>query len=297
MDLRLRDIAETLSKDGNSGASQMMASTLNSLLAIPDESLVNIPSAEWEEFAIALHKAKPSIAPLFNIANTILLLIEQAPSAIHFLRLKLMELQERERRSALRITELSVDNIPGNRFMTTSYSSTVAQVLKTMARSREIKVVVAEAIPGGEGRQFAKQLSGYDMEVEIIHDSTAFARMEGMDAVLVGADSVTMGGVVNKVGTRVLVEAARVFGVKAYAVCGWSKVSPVALSDLVVYENVLERNLVEYVQVFESTPLDLFTLIITDLMALPPADILKELQGKKVAQAWYSRKVLTPAKG
>lgn len=270
----------------------MMVSTLNSLLAIPNDEMVRIPSAEWEEFAIELHKAKPSIAPLFNIANTILLQIERGPSGVDLLHESLMELHEMERRSGLRITELSLENIEGDSFMTISYSSTVAHVLRSMAKNRDIRVIVAEALPGGEGRQFARQLSGYNMDVELIHDSTVFARMGDVQAVLVGADSVTISGVVNKVGTRVLAEAARAFGIKAYAVCGWSKISPVALSDLVVHKNVLGKNLVEHVQVFESTPLELFNSIITDHMALSHCDMVKELMGKRIARTWFLKKVL-----
>jgi translation initiation factor 2B subunit (eIF-2B alpha/beta/delta family) len=293
MDSRLRDIADTLAKDGNSGASEMMASTLNCLLAIPDETMVSIPPSDWEEFAIALHRAKPSIAPLFNIANTILLLLEKGLPGIDLIHGAIMDLQERERKSGLRITDLSAENIKGERLMTTSYSSTVAQVLKALAKDREIEVTVAEALPGGEGRQFAKLLSGHGMHVEMIHDSTVFSRMAEMDAVLVGADSVTRSGLVNKIGTRALAEAARVFDADAYAVCGWSKISPVVLSDLITYENVVDRNLMEFIQVFESTPLELFTLLVTDRQVLTPADLEKEIQLSKVAQAWYSRNVLT----
>ncbi len=271
----------------------MMASTLNDLLAIPEDSMASIPPSDWEEFAIALHRAKPSIAPLFNIANMILLLLEKGPHGIDLLHGAIVDLQERERKSGLRITDLSAENIKGRKLMTTSYSSTVAQVLKALAKDREIKVTVAEALPGGEGRQFAKILSGYDMQVEMIHDSTVFSRMSEMDAVLVGADSVTRSGLVNKIGTRALVEAARVYDINAYAVCGCSKISPVVLSDLITYEDVVERNLTEFVQVFESTPLELFTLLITDQRVLTPADLVQELQGNKIAQAWYARNVLT----
>lgn len=293
MDHRLRDIADTLAKDGNSGASEMMASALNDLLAIPEDTIVSIPPTDWEEFAIALHRAKPSIAPLFNIANTILILAEKGTDGIGLLHGAIMDLRERERKSGLRITDLSVETIKGERLMTTSYSSTVAQVLKALAKDRQIKVTVAEALPGGEGRQFARILSEHGLQVEMIHDSTVFSRMAEIDAVLVGADSVTMSGLVNKIGTRAIVEAARVFGVDAYAVCGWSKISPVTLSDLITSENEVEPNLMEFVQVFESTPLELFTYLITDQRLLAPADLKQELQGSRIAQAWLARNVLT----
>jgi len=297
MDQRLRDIADTLAMDGNSGASEMMASTLNDLLAIPEDDMALIPPSDWEEFAIALHRAKPSIAPLFNIANTILLLLEKGEDGMDDLHEAIMDLREKERKSGLRITELSAETIKGEWLMTTSYSSTVAQVLKALAKDRNMKVTVAEALPGGEGRQLAKILSGHGMQVEMIHDSTVFSRMAEIDAVLVGADSVTRSGLVNKIGTRALAEAARVFDVDAFAVCGRSKMSPVMLSDLIASERTVGPNLTEFVQVFESTPLELFTSLITDDRVLSPANLKQELQGNKTARAWYERNVLTGPAG
>lgn len=292
MDPHLSDIAETLAEDAASGASEMHASILNSLLAIPDADLSAVPTVDWEDFAVAIYHAKPSIAPVFNIANTILLMMEQGIKNGGSLRQVLMEMLERERRSGARIAEHAARIIKGRRFMTTSYSGTVGQVLKSLAKTRRIKVTVAESSPGGEGRQFAKYLADQGMEVEVIYDSTVFARMEHLDGAIVGADSVTASGLVNKVGTRVLAEAARAHDLNAYAACGWSKICPVVLSDLSVTTNNLGTRLTEHVQVFESAPLELFSHIITDQGCLSSADLRMELKVRKVARAWYSRGVL-----
>jgi translation initiation factor 2B subunit (eIF-2B alpha/beta/delta family) len=292
MDPRLSEIAETLAEDAASGASEMHASILNSLLASSDADLSAIPTSEWEDFSVAIHRAKPSIAPVFNIANMIMLMMEQGTKEGGSLRQALMEMLERERKSGTRISEHAAKLIKGRWFMTTSYSGTVAQVLKAMAKTRRIKVTVAESSPGGEGRQFAKLLADQGMEAEVIYDSTVFARMEHLDGAIVGADSVTASGLVNKVGTRALAEAARAHDLNAYAVCGWSKICPVVLSDLSVSSNSLGKRLTEHVQVFESAPLELFSHIITDQGSLSSADLRMELKVRKVARAWYSRGVL-----
>lgn len=289
MDPRLKAIAETLAKDAYSGASEMMVAILNDLLSIKDDDLASIPAPEWEDFSLALHHAKPSIAPVFNVANAILLQVEQKDA--HGLHEVFLELMEGERRSGQRIAEQSLEHIRGRWFMTTSHSSTVSQVLCAIAKDREVKVTVAEASPGGEGRQFAKHLSEQGMDAEVIYDSTIFARMEAVDGAISGADSLTRSGLVNKVGTRIMAEAARVNGLPAFAVCGWNKISPVALSDLIVRTNPLGPRLTEHAQIFESTPLDLFSSIITDRGMLSPADLRMELRVKKVARAWYSRGV------
>lgn len=293
MDPRLCEIIDSLASDMSSGASEMLSSVLNSLLAIPDDELASIPVSEWEEFAIRVHKAKPSIAPLFNVANAIMLQVEHGSHGSCLIRDTLMEMLDRERRSSTRIAELATKMVKGEWLVTTSYSSTVGQVLKTLHRSRPLRVTVAEASPGGEGRLFAKKLSELGMECEVIHDSTLFARMAEADGAITGADSLTPTGLVNKVGTRVLVEAARAHELPAHAVCGWSKTCPVVLSDLIVSRKELGPRLSEHVQVFESSPLELFTTILTDQGPLSPSDLRMELGVRKIARGWYSRGVLT----
>ncbi|MBI0584165.1 MAG: hypothetical protein ISF22_08060 [Methanomassiliicoccus sp.] len=289
MDQRLTEIVETLAKDTGSGASEMHAAILNSLLAISNEDLTAISATEWEDFCISIHKAKPSVAPVFNIANTIMLKLEQGIKDGESLHQTLLEMIEEERRSGARIAEHAARSVRGRWFMTTSYSSTVAHVLRIIARDRRIKVTVAEAAPGGEGRLFAKLLSDQGMEVEIIYDSTVFARMEHLDGVIVGADSVTTSGLVNKVGTRALAEAARAYDLDVYGVCGWSKICPVVLSNFGFRTENVGTRLTEHQQMFESTPLDLFSGIITDRGVLPSADLRMELKVRKVARTLSSR--------
>ncbi|MDW5562614.1 MAG: hypothetical protein SA339_05240 [Methanomassiliicoccus sp.] len=292
MDPRLSEIAETLARDAASGAAGMHASILNGLLSMPEQDLVTIPAPEWEDFAVAIHRAKPSIAPVFNVANTIMLMTAQGAGGPASLRKALSEALEREKGSGMRIAEHSARLIKGRCFMTTSYSATVAQVLSALAKDREIRITVAESTPGGEGRQFAKVLAAQGMETEVIYDSTVFARMGHLDGAIVGADSVTASGLVNKVGTRSLAEAAGAYELKAYAVCGWSKICPVVLSDLSTSTKTLGDRLTEHVQVFESSPLELFSSIITDQGGLTSADLRRELKVREVAQAWYSRGIL-----
>ena len=117
MDPRLSEIAETLAEDAASGASEMHASILNSLLAISDADLSAIPTSEWEDFSVAIHRAKPSIAPVFNIANMIMLMMERGTKDGGSLRHVLMEVLERERKSGTRISEHAARLIKGRWFM------------------------------------------------------------------------------------------------------------------------------------------------------------------------------------
>jgi len=288
MDHRLRDIVKGLSGDAQSGASEMLSSVITAILAIPEEDMRAIPAAEWEEFALALHRAKPSVAPVFNVANAVLLATEQG-TAGSSVRPVLTEMMERERRSGVLIAEAARKHIKGRWLVTTSYSSTVAQVLKGLARDRPLKVTVAESLPGGEGRGFAQALAGAGIETEVVADSTVFARMAEADGAVTGADALTPAGLINKVGTRALAEAARAHELPAYAVCGWSKTCPVVLSDLMASRKELGLRLSEHLQVFESVPLELFSSLITDHGTMTPQDLRMELGVSRVATAWSAR--------
>jgi len=48
----------------------------------------------------------------------------------------------------------------------------------------------------------------------------------------------------------------------------------------------LGQRLSEYVQIFESSPLELFTAIITESGALTPEDLRGRLQESRPADAW-----------
>jgi hypothetical protein len=103
----------------------MMSATLNSLLAIADDDLSAITVGEWEDFSVALYHAKPSIAPVFNVANAIMLQMEHGAHGACSLHDTFLEMMERERRSGLRIADQSAKYIKGSWFMTTSYSGTL----------------------------------------------------------------------------------------------------------------------------------------------------------------------------
>ena len=46
------------------------------MLSVPKSDLTDVRPSEWFEFAIGLYHAKPSMAPVFNISNSILLMVE-----------------------------------------------------------------------------------------------------------------------------------------------------------------------------------------------------------------------------
>jgi translation initiation factor 2B subunit (eIF-2B alpha/beta/delta family) len=286
----MQEVIDRLSSDANSGAAEMFGYSLQSILNIPEKDFSDVRGEDWRTFALGIHRSKPTIAPLFNLANMILL-SQETGSASH-LRGRLRAVLTAEREASSLIAENATRCVPGGRILTLSHSSTVARALHMISKVMPIKVTVAEASPGGEGRQFARSLTKDGIETEIIYDSMIFARMPAMDAAMVGADSLSPRFVVNKVGTRVVAEAANRCGKPVFVLCSGNKMSPIDLVDPIIRRIDREYGLSELTQVFEPSPIGLFTNIITERGKITPSDLQKELIDFHIARAWYEEGVL-----
>lgn len=95
-----------------------------------------------------------------------------------------------------------------------------------------ISVIVCESRPLCEGVVMACQLAAAGLDVTVITDAQAAVFIDDVDLVLLGADAVTPGGVVNKVGSKLLALAAKAAGVPVVAVTDSLKVSPGPVSSL-----------------------------------------------------------------
>ena len=280
MNQQLRRIAEYVAGDIHSGAAEMAVKTLRDILAV--DSLDTVSQTDWKEFAVSLHQGKPCMAPIFNIANAIMIYVPEGSSSVIKVLKKILR-QEEESTESLR---KAARNISGNVFLTTTYSSTVLKALTEISKMREIRVIATESAPGKEGRLFAN-LVGEFADCKLIHDSTVFSVASEADCFISGADSIIPKGVVNKVGTRTAPEAARVCALHSCVICTSLKLCPVNLSDLHVTRKINGR-VEEYNQIFDLTSLNLFQKVITDLGDYSPNDILKNMNSN-VSKELYSR--------
>jgi translation initiation factor eIF-2B subunit delta len=284
MDPGLQGIVDEVRNDQGSGAADIFRRVLDALCTIMQTSR-SVSKQDLEDFSLQLHLAKRSMAPMFNLANTILISLEREDWEDH-IRERILTIRKEIDISTTRIVD-SVSNIlSGGRIMTISYSSTVLACLSSMSGGRKIEVIVPVSMPLGEGRQMAKVLSDRGVRVEIIQDSMVFSIMEELDHVIVGADAVTPVGLVNKVGTFSIVAAAQYFEVSAYGLCDWTKISPVEMLDPIETQTIVGVNLSMREQVFEQTPLDMFTGVITDRGIMTPEDIRTEMERMKISTKW-----------
>ncbi|MCW5980025.1 MAG: hypothetical protein KIT09_18225 [Bryobacteraceae bacterium] len=227
LDLSLSARIDEIAKDRAAGAAELALRAADALrLARADE---------LGEAAQAIVRAQPAMASVYNAARAAL-------------GGRLEEFTERLRRSSEAIARKAAGLIRGKAVLTHSYSSTVARALREGGPSR---VICTESLPGGEGRRTAALAGG-----DFIADAAVYSALADVDVVVVGADAVTPDAVINKVGTALMVLAARERGKPAWALCGVDK----------FVSSEWQPRLGE---LFEPTPRDWFTGIVDDSSAEP----------------------------
>jgi ribose 1,5-bisphosphate isomerase len=255
----LMALADKVREDSVSGSSETAVYVLNSLHRILTD---NEPSREQLlEFSNVLRKAKPAMAPLSNIAR----MIETAARSNEPDRAALLSVERvigNERTALTRIAENATEKIEGT-VLTLSYSGTVLKVLETIAKNKEIRVVVAESLPLGEGRRTAELLSGSGIDVTLISDSMVYAEARDSDLCLVGADAITPQALINKVGTYGIALASVQAGIPTFVVSSTLKIASELRPEWNI-EQTSDGEIKVRSQIFEPTPLELIAEVITE---------------------------------
>jgi translation initiation factor eIF-2B subunit delta len=291
---------DSIAGDNRSGAAQIAERAADILLhratlgeaASPDAFRQELLATGW-----ALIRAQAAMAPLVNLVNNVLWKVEESDTP-RGLRNAVAEATKEFKRQlhqhALRVAEGALPLIgEGGQIITLSYSSTVQHALLHAQRAgRRMEVICAETRPGFEGRETALMLASCGVPVTLVVDSAAAAAVEEAQLVLVGADMLSEKGLLNRVGTFALAMAAKQAGVPFYTLCGSEKFMPPGfhpfdLEDGPVDEvwsdapqSVRVKN-----QVFDFTPLELITGIVTEQGVLPVEGI----------EAWLAATKLHPA--
>jgi translation initiation factor 2B subunit (eIF-2B alpha/beta/delta family) len=270
------------------------------------EHTTSMPNPGWQTelkaFAFALYSAQPSMAPLFNLVNNVFLGLE-ACDAPELIRPRLHRtvgafLAHSERlHNALANTALPF--IPhGARVLTYSYSSSLlAVLLEAHAQHRVSTVFCTESRPMLEGQRLARALASAGMAVEIGVDAAASVFMRRSSVVLVGADSLSERGLVNKLGTTSLALLSRDAGIPCYTVADRQKWLPSGVSPTDPARREPEAEvwaappigITVWNAYFECTPLSLFNGVIGEDRLLTANELLLELQNLPIAEAWRSQ--------
>lgn len=294
-DLRAR--LESLAADRTSGAAEIAAAGAE-LLALLARGAPGVPAvtvlAGVEEVALRLLEAHASMAPVINLVNVALRAIEARPPSLGDLRAGLRDFRALLRAGLRRTAETAARLIrDGDAIVTFSYSSTVlAAMRKARSARRRFHVICAEARPRKEGTQLAVRLARAGIPVTLTTDMGLFTALGSASRVLVGADCVAAGGLVNKIGTRGLAFAARAEGIPMYALADETKFLPPALESFlrIAEQDPAEvlpaapANLQVQNRYFDRTPLDLLAGVVTGEGTLHAGDVSARLAGVTVAR-------------
>jgi translation initiation factor 2B subunit (eIF-2B alpha/beta/delta family) len=236
--------------DAESGASEIEEKLLQALRdASPEEAatlLATLPARLDEVF--------PQMANLGDLARELEQLVERegtSAGAVEALRVVLERRLDEKKRREQRLSHVVIPLLPAGDLLvfTLSKSGTVAAVLEDLLRAdRRVAVLVAESRPGAEGARMARDLAERGIRARACDDFLLLSLVPkeasprrppgyvGHPVVLVGADAVHPDGLVNKVGTRALLDTARRANVPAFVLASSSKLrkesAPRALGSL-----------------------------------------------------------------
>jgi len=278
-----------IKKDTSSGAAELAEQGAELLL----DALKQGRGDEIRALARALIDAQPAMAPMLNLVNHLFHAIssiqdpqairEKGTTAVQGFLADLRTASEKIRRQALLLLKGK------RRVMTHSYSSTVLGVLE---HAQGIEVICPEARPLGEGLRTAKALAEKGISVRLVTDFAALALVGECDLVMVGADAITLEGVVNKIGTYGLVLAAREKKIPFYVLAGKEKFLPPPMSRALRIEKKDPKeitqetmpNVVVENRYFDFTPLELITGVVTQAGIVSGAEVQKQLQGMAISK-------------
>jgi translation initiation factor 2B subunit (eIF-2B alpha/beta/delta family) len=158
-------------------------------------------------------------------------------------------------RAAASIAIQLQERLKGAVVLTHSASATVREAL---VHTPPARVICTVSEPVGEGRDFAEDLRGEGLEVDLVEDAEAPAALDDATLLLVGADTVFRDGTLNnKIGTTALAEAAAARKIPTVVACEIIKLAPIEAASA-PEPSEAERAL------FELTPPELLGEIVTE---------------------------------
>ena len=256
------------------------------------------------EVAVRVLDAQPAMAPLVGLVRDVLAAVEDAETveagrheAARAAGAFRAGLDARARDVAARAAEI----LPmGGTIGTVSCSSTVREAILAQPRPSDGRVICLESRPMQEGQILAAALAEQGVPVTYAVDSAAASVMAECDVVLLGADSIGDLGVVNKIGSMSLAEAAHRSDVPVYVVTDETKILPPRFPQHLEDDRPADevwrapRGIEVWNRYFEAVPLDLVTSVVTESGAMTPAQVAEmrsRLELPKSLRSWAEGRI------
>lgn len=174
--------------------------------------------------------------------------------------------------------------------LTYSYSTAVLQILKLASlQGKNFSVICPESRPAFEGVRFAEEIARRKIKTKLIVDAGIYGAIKSCDMILVGADTVTTEGIINKTGTEWLVSSAKTLKKPVYSAFTSEKLLPLPYSKKIkilnkpsyeVYKGKIKSIEVEN-RYFDITPISEFSGFITEMGVMTAKEIDNILKGLK----------------
>lgn len=290
-----RTALDQLRRDNRSGASEITITALHMLIDVVGDSVPGSAGAyrSWlVRTSRELVAAQPAMASLFRLVNDMLWEVDTAPTGERMRQAALSYLQNYQARNEAALDALEqsavafLTSYAG--IMTYSRSATVARALRALRQgNRNLRVFCSEGRPALEGQALASELAWADIDVTLGVDMALFGWLGEVRALVVGADSLSASGLVNKLGTEPLMRAAAERDLPRIVLCTGMKLLP---GDYVLQQGLRSGDPEEIMPVsskhltvrnvyFDVTPLDLVSTVITERGPLGHTELLAELSG------------------
>jgi ribose 1,5-bisphosphate isomerase len=294
-------IVERVRKDEIGGAADTAKEVMEALSKMVQDSKakdVGALVAEVDDAVLDIMRVVPSLAPPINALHQFVGSMERAQAD----RVSLPEMKERLQQTTThffawaenaldRVAQYGAEKVTeGGRMFMYSMSSTVWRIFRVAkAQGKSFQVVVTESRPANEGLWTVTEMDKSDIPVSVSIDACIGELIPDCDAVFVGADVISSSGhALCKVGTYPSALVAKANGIPFYIAADTLKFDTGTLIGL-PYRNepihrheVLDDTYPENAKVvghlFDETPPELVTAIITEMGILHPAAAFTVLQ-------------------
>jgi ribose 1,5-bisphosphate isomerase len=300
-------VVERVRKDEIGGAADTAKEVMEALARLVRDSTagdVSALAAEVDEAILDLLRVMPSLAPPINALHQFAGALERGRAAgLAVAELKTTLGNTRDdffawaEQALERVAQYGAEKISsGDRVFMYSMSSTVWRIFRAAKKQgKQFDVVVTESRPGNEGLWTVTEMDKAGIPVAVSIDACIGELIPQCSAVFVGADVIaSTGHALCKAGTYPSALVAKAAGKPFYIAADTLKFDSATLLGLPYRNEAIQRHALldgsypEQVKVvghlFDETPPELITAIITELGILPPAAAYVVLQQMKPSE-------------
>jgi len=298
-------------KDNRSGSQEITrkaAILVRQLMEEGNQGSVDAVKNMILELGLTLIRAQPAMASLFNLFNRIFLHLDAAKeknlSKNTVCRALRDFIQEMHQQNALAAPSLV--NILGQQSLVLTHSSSgaVKEALRQCwEMGKRFSILCTESRPACEGSLLAQEFCRLGIPATLVTDTLAYSFFKTpsvgdkkVNLVLVGADAVSIRGIINKAGTLGLAMAAMQCAVPFYAIAGTQKFFPSSYPTEKSFQNKPRDEILSSApkslnivnRYFDLTPLDHLSGVLTEKGILDPRDIPGHIRNVSVHSQWMA---------